>query len=371
MEIGFEAKRLFHNATGLGNYARDVVRILLSFRPGENYHAYTPRPGKLPAGLEGLIVHGPRTGLDRALPALWRTRSVVRDLVADRIELYHGLAAELPLGIERTKVASVVTIHDLIFERAPELYSAIDRRIYRAKAKSAVARARRVIAVTEETAGDLVRLYAVPRERIRVVHPVVGASFRRQIPNPVLMEVAQRLSLPRQFILAVGTLERRKNLMVLLKALCGIPDVPLLAVGRATPYLGELKAFAEEHGLRERVRFLSGVSTSDVASLYRLATLAVYPSLFEGFGLPILEALASGAPVVTSRGGCFEEAGGKAAVYVDPRDPDELRSALEGVLFDEKKRQSMIEAGLAHAEAFRDEAVAGQLFNVYEEALSA
>jgi len=371
MVIGFDAKRAFQNLTGLGNYSRDALRILARHHPEHRYHAYTPRPGTLPEGLAGRVsVHGPRTLLGRSLPSLWRTRGVVADLVADGIEVYHGLSAELPIGIEDTRVAGVVTIHDLIFERAPDLYGAIDRRIYRAKTRSAVARARRIVAITEETAGDVVRLYGADRSRIRVVHPTCHPAFREPIPPEALEEVRRRHALPAGFVLAVGTLERRKNLMVVLRALVGLPGVPFVAVGRPTPYLDELRAFARTNGLDDRVRFLSGVSSADVRAMYRLATVAVYPSLLEGFGLPILEALASGTPVVTSRGGCFEEAGGPAAAYVDPRDADAVRSMLGAILADPDRRRLMIEAGLAHAEGFRDEVVAGKLVAVYREALA-
>ena len=374
MELGFDAKRIFHNATGLGNYSRDVLRILRLHRPGHGYHAYTPRAGKVPQDLEGggLTVSGPRSSLGRAFPALWRSRGIVGNLVDDRLDLYHGLSAELPEGLEHTGIASVVTVHDLIFERAPELYPVIDRALYRAKARSAARRAHRVVAISEETARDVERFHGVPRERIRVVPPTCHPSFRAPIPAVALEGVARRYAAPARFVLAVGTIERRKNLAVAVDALRGLEkDVHLLVLGRPTPYLGELEAQVRRRGLEARVRFLHGVPTPDLVALQRLATVAVYPSLVEGFGLPILEALASGTPCVTSRGGCFEEAGGDAAAYVDPRDPIELRDVLAAILADPERRRAMIERGLAHAARFDDAVVARALFEVYEEARAA
>ncbi|HEY6101558.1 MAG TPA: glycosyltransferase family 1 protein [Anaeromyxobacter sp.] len=374
MNIGFDAKRVFHNATGLGNYARDVLRILHRRRPENVYFAYTPGKGRLPFDVERserFHVRGPRGLLGRAFPALWRTRGIVGDLRADGIRLFHGLSNELPLGIERSGVASAVTIHDLIFERFPELYPPIDRRIYAAKARSAAARAGVVIAISEQTKRDLVDLYRVAESRVRVVYQTCHEAFRAPVPDERLRQVRARWQLPETFLLAVGTLERRKNLLLVLQALEKLPEVPLVAVGRTTPYAEELHAFARAHRLSSRVQLLSDVSTPDLAAMYRLATVAVYPSLFEGFGIPIVEALFSGTPVVTTRGGCFGEAGGPGSAYVDPRDPEELRGVLAGLLADPARRAAMREAGLRHVERFSDEAIADGLFEAYEAALRA
>ncbi|MFT3914067.1 MAG: glycosyltransferase family 1 protein [Anaeromyxobacteraceae bacterium] len=372
MQIGFEAKRIFHNTTGLGNYARDVVRVLARYAPQHRYHAYTPRAGRLHADLQGLPidVHVPTGPLGRALPALWRTRGVVADLVRDGIDVYHGLSFELPVGIERTRIAKVVTVPDLIFEQKPELYGRIDRRIYRAKTQSACRRADLVVSISAESAGYITALYGVPREKIRVVFPTINRVFRAPVPDAQLREVAARLGTPARFIVAVGTIEKRKNLAVAVEALAGLdPDVHLLAVGRPTPYVDELRAVARRSGVEARVRFLHGLPTPDMLALLHLAKVAVYPSKLEGFGLPILEALAAGTPMVTTRGGCFEEAGGDAAAYSDPDDPASVRAALAAVLGDEGRRQAMIARGHAHAARFEDDEIARQLLAVYDEAL--
>jgi glycosyltransferase involved in cell wall biosynthesis len=372
MIVGFDAKRVFHNATGLGNYSRDVLRILHRLRPEHAYLAYTPRAGKMPFELAGgrFEVRGPRGGFGRAFPALWRTRGIVRDLRADGVELFHGLSNELPVGIERSGIASAVTIHDLIFERFPELYPPIDRRIYSAKARSAAARADVIVAVSEQTKRDLVDIYGTDPARIRVVYQTCHEAFRAAVPEQRLRDVAARYELPPRFLLAVGTIERRKNLLVALRALTDLPGVLLVAVGRPTPYAEELVSFARANGLSHRVRLLSGVSTADLAAMYRLATLALYPSLFEGFGIPIVEALFSGTPVVTTKGGCFGEAGGPGSAYVDPHDVEGLRAILARLLDDDAARARMREEGLRHAARFSDEAIADGLVGAYGEALT-
>lgn len=368
MRLGFDGKRAFHNRTGLGNYSRDVLRILRARRPDLTYRAYGPRPpAEGPAGVE---VAGPTGPLDRALPSLWRQVGIVRDLVRDRIDLYHGLSNELPSGIERTPIASVVTIHDLIFERHPELYPVVDRAIYRAKFRSAARRARRVVAASEETRRDLVERYGIPEAKIRVVYQVCHPAFRAPPDAGAGEALRARLGLPETFVLQVGTIEARKNLALTVRAVAPLAGVHLIAVGRPTRYLREVEAAAAASGLGARLRLVSGLAMPELAALYRLAAVAVYPSFVEGFGIPVLEAMAAGTPVVTTRGGVFPEVGGEAAVYVDPREPEELRAALAALLGDPAARAARAAAGRARAERFRDEVVADALLGVYEEALS-
>jgi glycosyltransferase involved in cell wall biosynthesis len=371
MRIGFDAKRAFHNATGLGNYCRHVLRVLHDADPRHELYAYSPSPGRVPFDRPGGRFHPrlPQRRLDRAVPALWRQCRVVRDLVDDRIELFHGLAAELPSGLERTPIASAVTVHDLIYERLPALYARVDRAIYRAKCRSAVRRAGVVVAVSEQTRRDLVELYGVPEEKIRVVYQGCGERFQRE-PAPGEDEAAlARHGLDGPYLLSVGTVERRKNLALAVRALRGLPDLRLAVVGRATPYADEVRALVAGAGLGGRVRFLSGVRDEELPALYRRALALVYPSRYEGFGIPIVEALFSGTPVVTTRAAVFAEAGGPGSAYVDPDDPEELRAAVEGIRSDPARREAMRAAGLAHAARFRDDAVARGLLEAYGEAL--
>jgi glycosyltransferase involved in cell wall biosynthesis len=370
MRIGFDAKRVFHNATGLGNYGRDVLRVLHRHRPEHELVAYTPRSGRIAFDLgERFEIRTPRGLLGRAFPSAWRTLGIAADAARDGIRVFHGLSAELPRGLTRHGIRSVVTVHDLIFERYPELYSTIDRRIYRAKARGAATQADLVVAISEQTKRDLVEFLGVPTGKIRVVYQGCHEAFRAPHDRAALDEVARRLALPPVFLLSVGTIERRKNLEVVLRAMAGIPGVPLVAVGRATAYQGELQSLARALGIEGRVRFLSSVGLPDLAALYRLATVSVYPSIFEGFGIPIVEALCSGTPVVTTRGGCFAEAGGPGSAYADPHDPEEWRATLAGLLADPERRSAMASAGQAHAEQFGDAQVAAALDAVYRAAL--
>jgi glycosyltransferase involved in cell wall biosynthesis len=170
-------------------------------------------------------------------------------------------------------------------------------------------------------------------------------------------------------VLSVGTIERRKNLLTLVQAVESLEGVPLVAIGRQTAYAAEVLGYVRSRGLEGRVRLLSGVATDELAAVYRLATVFSYPSQYEGFGIPILEALFSGTPVVTSRGGCFEEAGGGGSVYVESGSVEALREALRSLLGDPARREAMRAAGLAHARRFRPEALVAGLGDAYRDAL--
>jgi glycosyltransferase involved in cell wall biosynthesis len=370
MLLGFDAKRAYQNATGLGNYSRDVLRILASHRPEHRYLAYGPRlvPGKLAPGVEE---RGPDSAWGRLAPALWRVAGLASQVERDGVALFHGLSNELPLRIERTAIRTVVTIHDLIFERFPELYRQADRRIYRWKFRSAAERAGLVIAISEQTRRDLVDLYQVPPERLRVVYQGCHPAFQAPPAAGADEAAARRLDLPERYLLTVGTVERRKNLGLLVKALAGLPGLPLLVAGRETAYAEEVRAEARRLGVEDRIRFLGpSIPVADLAALYRRCALFVYPSVFEGFGIPIIEALFCGAPVVTSAGGVFPEAGGPGSAYVDPRDAEALRGTVAALLADEGRRETMRAAGREHARRFGDAAIAQALFSVYQEALA-
>jgi glycosyltransferase involved in cell wall biosynthesis len=369
MHLGFDAKRAFENTTGLGNYSRDVLRVLARHFPGHRYVAYGPRPfpGRLPDGVEA---RGPDSALGRLAGSAWRVAGLAAQLERDGVELFHGLSGELPLGAGRRGIRTVVTIHDLIFERFPELYPAVDRRIYAWKARSAVERAGLVVAISEQTKADLVERYRVDPGRIRVVYQGCHPAFQAPPAPGADEEVARRLGLPDGYLLSVGTVERRKNLGLVVRALAALPGVPLLVVGRETPYAVEVRELARRLGVAGRIRHLPGLSVDDLAAIYRRAAVLVYPSIFEGFGIPIVEALCCGTPVVTTRGGVFPEAGGPGSAYVDPVDPEELRAALAAILSGAARRDAMREAGLRHAARFRDEAVARALFAVYREVMA-
>ncbi len=369
MKIGYEAKRVFHNRTGLGNYGRDLVRMLSRYYPQNTYYLYHPKPARQvlfrpPAA--HVVERLPRSQFDRMFPNLWRQHRVVRDLGHDGVELFHGLSGELPMGLAGRGIKSVVTIHDLIFMRFPQLYSRIDRTIYFQKFRYAAHHANRVIAISEQTKRDAVEFLGVDESKVAVIYQGCHSAFKHRYAAAEVDVVRKQYGLPPNFVLNVGTIEARKNALSAVKAIEHL-DTHLAIVGRKTAYTKEIVAYIDTKGLASKVSFLHGVPLEDLAKLYQAARVFVYPSLFEGFGIPIIEALYSGVPVVTSDVGCFREAGGPDSRYVSPTDIEGLADAIQAVLMNPTLRRQMIDGGYVHSRKFDDERIAEQLMSLYRE----
>ncbi len=376
MELAFDAKRIVRNTTGLGNYSRTLVTDLLRVTPSDwQLSLYAPDSGR--ADLRALVPEGPRLhyvypeGRPLALQrSLWRIGPIVGDLQRHGVQLYHGLTGELPRGLRRAGIPAVVTIHDLIFLRHPEYYPLIDRHIYAWKFRQACREATRIIAISERTRQDIIELGQVSPDRIDLIYQSCSPRFQGALPPSTLAEVRQHYLLPPRFMLSVGTIEARKNIGEAVSALSHLPsDIHLVAVGRATPYAGRILAAARRQGLSDRVHFLHGVSDAHLQALYQLAEVFVYPSRYEGFGIPIIEAIHSGLPVVAATGSCLEEAGGPACHYVSPDDPQSLAAAVTRSLRGAEGREQRIAESRQYVRRFEGTDVASQVLAVYEKAL--
>ena len=371
MKIGFDAKRLFNNRSGLGNYSRTLVGQLVRNHPQDSIVLYTPR-----AGMEVDFTSAPNVrtvfpqGAWRRMGSLWRTSALAGIAAKDGVELYHGLSHELPVGIERTPVRSVVTIHDLIFMRHPEFYSAFDAWMHLRKVRYATRVADAVVAISRQTCKDIVELLGVPEEKIRVVYQSIAPLYTGGLSADRVEEQLSGFDLPKDFVLCVGTIERRKNQGVLLEALRALPEVNLVLVGRRSGRYGQqLDRYIERHGLSSRVRLLSGVSSLQLACLYHRSRFVAYPSIYEGFGLPIVEAMGCGKAVLTSSGGCFSEAGGQGALYVPCRDVRAITETMDRLWRDGELRARLCVEGLRQVQRFSDGDTSERMYALYSELL--
>ena len=367
MKIGFDAKRIYHNTTGLGNYGRDLIRILSKFYPTNTYNLYNPKPKKVKRlqPKNNIVELLPSTKLWRFFSPIWRQGPIVHQLENDTIEIFHGLSGEIPKGIQKNSIKSVVTIHDLIFIRYPNLYSFFDRIIHLKKVRFSANNADKIIAISEQTKRDIVQYLNVDESKIEVIYQGCHATFKEEKSSKFKSEVKGKFKLPKKFILNVGALNERKNILSLIKSIQNIAT-PLIIIGGKTAYFKVLETYIKENQLQEKVRFLENVSMPELAAIYQMASVFVYPSIFEGFGIPIIEALYSKTPVITSTGSCFSEAGGPNSIYVEPNDVATLSAKIELVLNDKKMANNMIEKGFGFVQKFNDNVIAKEYFSIYK-----
>jgi glycosyltransferase involved in cell wall biosynthesis len=371
MILGFDAKRFFHNKTGLGNYSRDLIRILAQYHPENSYLLYNPKPKKIdriPVDGKIIIEHLPESKKDKKLSSLWRLFSISTQIKKDKVDLYHGLSGEIPIGLNKSQVKTVVTIHDLIFMRYPNLYSFFDRKIHYYKFKYAANKADLVIAISEQTKKDIITYLKINPNKIKVIYQGCAPIFKEEISAEFIEFTRNKYLLPTNFILNVGTIEKRKNVLSVIKAIKEI-DTQLVIIGKKTAYFNEIKTFISENKLQNKVIFLENVELKELASIYRMASVFIYPSVFEGFGIPIIEALYSKTPVITSKGGCFSEAGGENSIYIDALSTEEIKVKLEEVLANPEKREAMKQKGHEFVQKFNDENIAKEWIETYHEVM--
>ncbi len=371
LTIGYDAKRAVSNGTGLGNYCRTLLNDLGTIDTTDSFRLYVPDLGRddlrsqldMPRNMSFVT---PANKLVKPLRSLWRIKGIVNDLKRDGVDIYHGLTGELPLGLSEAGIKSVVTIHDLIFMRCPEYYNPVDVAIYKWKFRNTCKQADRIIAISECTRRDIMELGEIDDSRIDVVYQSCDTRFHLQVSPEQKQDVRARYSLPKRYVLFVGTIEERKNALLAAQALPYLSDeIHLVLVGRQTAYAKTITSFARQNGLANRIHMLSGVPTSDLYAIYQQAECFVYPSRYEGFGIPVIEAIQSRLPVIACTGSCLEEAGGPDNVYVDPDEPQEMAMAIKSITDNPDAARQIVTRSLDYIRRFENGNVAQEMLNVY------
>lgn len=367
MKIGFDAKRLFHNFTGLGNYSRSLLSNLSQYANEDwELHLYSPKLSTHARVQEFLQEPYHRHS---GKGWLWRSRGISKDLQRDGINIYHGLSHEIPIGVGEKGIKSVVSMHDLIFLHHPHLYPFIDRNIYDWKFKYAAKHADKILAISESTKADLIRFYQTPKEKIEVLYQACDEQFYQLNSPEENRQILAKHQFPQDYLLYVGSIIERKNLLGLVKAIEMLPtdlQIPLLILGEGKAYKQKVQEYIAQKKLEKLFVFCEGVPFSDFPAIYQEAKAMIYPSHFEGFGIPIIEALWSKTPVITSQTSSLPEAGGPDSFYIDPKSIKEISSAIEKVLTDEKLSTKMCEKGAAYVQRFHGKTLTEQLIKVYK-----
>jgi len=360
MRIGLDARLLYYQQAGIAQYTQRLLTALAEIDHQNNYVVLQSRKDRR------RLVSAPNF---RRHP-LWtpphhrgEQLTLPLELAPLRLDVLHAPDFIPPL---RRNCRAVITVHDLAFLLFPGLLTAESQRYY-GQIRRAVQSAEAIIAVSDSTRRDLIAHTAAPADKITVVYEAAGPAFQPVTDAATLAAVRQKYGLPQDFVLFVGTIEPRKNLATLLKAFqvsrFTFHALKLVIAGRQGWLFEEILAQARELG--PAVQFIGGVLPEDLPALYSAARLFVLPSLYEGFGLPVLEAMACGTPVVCSHASSLPEVAGDAALLVEPHDVDGLAAALQRALTDEALRGGMIERGLAQAARFSWEKAARETLAVY------
>lgn len=354
MRIGFDAKRIFQNTTGLGNYSRLLVSSMAKHFPQNEYLLFTPYAAfhTQAQNIEGVETI---TGRNKTWGGLWRSYTINYDLQEQKTDVYHGLSNELPFRIQKTGIKTVVTIHDVIFKRFPQHYSVIDRNIYDIKWKNACRYADVILATSEVTKQDIIQFYGTDAQKIKVVYQSCDEMFFEAQTSQVQDEIKTKYQLPAQFILYVGSITERKNLLNICKAYLLMKDeerLPCVVIGKGGKYAKQVKEFIASHKLEKYFLFREQVPAAELPAFYMQAMFFIYPSLYEGFGIPVLEAMAAGCPVITSNISSMPEVAGNAALFVHPQNISEISDAMLRFAQSTSLRETYILKGKEQAQKF-------------------
>lgn len=342
MRIAFDAKRYYHNHTGLGNYSRTIVGGIQQACPDISCILYDEK-------------------------SYARTFRLGRKAAADGCDLFHGLSNELPFDIRKAGIPSVVTLHDVAWRTFPQMYHWIDRQIYDYKYGHSCQNATCVIAISESTKRDCMRFYSIPEERIEVIYQPVQSNFYQRLSNDEIETELRKLnSLPKgDFILNVGSINRRKNLLGLVQAIERIPSdqrPPLVVIGNGREYRREVESYIASHRMEKDVLILGNVNDSrTLQALYSRCLIMAYPSFYEGFGLPVVEAALQEAPILTSTVSSLPEAAGDGAILADPASVDSIHEGLARLIDDRAYAHSLGQKAAAYASSHFDPAQQTQI----------
>jgi glycosyltransferase involved in cell wall biosynthesis len=374
MNIGFDAKRLFQNYTGLGNYSRTLVKNLAKFYPDEHYHLFAPKvihneTTSYFIDNQSFSIHHP----SHKFGTLWRLQGMKSDLLENNIDIYHGLSHDIPLGIKRSKIPTVVTMHDLIFKIYPEYYPTAQRWIYDCKFRYACENSDLIIAISEQTKHDIIQYYSIDEKKIKVAYQTCDDRFQKNV-TPEAIEFAKKThDLPDEYMLYVGSIIDRKNLLRVVQAMTLLPpslQIPLVVIGDGKEYKQKVIDFVVKNGLKNRVIFIPKVIYQQLPEIYAGSTLFLYPSEYEGFGIPIIEAAFMRTPVITSDCSCLPEAAGKDALLVDPTSIDAIHHAMEKILTDNELRKNIIEKSYQYTvKNFGAKNTTDKVFEIYNTCL--
>ncbi len=381
MRIGFDAKRAFNNFSGLGNYSRTLIGDVSSDYPNNSYTLFTPKINRCSVtepfiNNKHLSVVTPKC---KRLKNLWRQWGIIKDIAAQKIDIYHGLSHDLPMpikGKKRGQTKYVVTIHDVCYRTYPDMYSFVERAIYRKKYSHSLRYADAIIAISESTKRDILRFFPfVDSSKIHTIYQALNPVYYTPMECGEAKSIVQKRGVEGSYFLYVGSINSRKNLLGVVKAYSEIksdnrPKLVVVGGGNGS-YKSEIDNFIKRASLTDSVLFFNDIRESrELQAFYTQALVLVYPSFYEGFGLPVAESLLCGTAVITSNISSLPEAAGDGAIYVEPNDIGSIRQAMERSMEDSQLLKELAREGRKYIEEnFNPKKLTAQLESLYQQIL--
>jgi glycosyltransferase involved in cell wall biosynthesis len=358
LKIGFDAKRLFHNNTGLGNYSRNLVKNLKLFYPENEYHLFTPsiKENSLTQFFleNDFIIHECPT-----LQPKWYWRTYGYSKVINNLELdiFHGLSHEIPFGIGK-KTKTIVTVHDLIYEQYPELFGWWNSKIYQYKYRSSCKRADRIFAISNSTAKDISTLYNIIEDNLNITYQSCDEKFQT---TPILEK-------QKNYFLYVGTINKRKSLKDVILAFDTLPNEfkkEVVIVGDGGDYKQEVLNEIKKRNLEKWFVFKGNLSNQQLVEIYDDAICLILPSQYEGFGIPIIESLFRKTPVITCDNSSLPEAVGDGGILFTHGNIEALIKAMQDIQNESKWNQLSINGHEYVKQKYSIETTTKKLFEAY------
>jgi glycosyltransferase involved in cell wall biosynthesis len=368
MRIGIDARIFGSQYTGIGRYVQELVEQMAKLAPQHEFVLFMNEPQfheyEAPKNVKKVLVNAHHYSLKEQWSFFWKLRKA-------KLDLMHFTHFNAPILYKKS---SVVTIHDLTLSFYPgkKMNSWLHRKAYHLTLSHAVKHAKKVIAVSENTKLDLIKVLGTPDEKITVIYEGVGENFTPREDKEGLAELIKKYGITKDYLLYTGVWRSHKNLINLIRAFAILKqdesfDLQLVITGKEDPYYPEVRRTVKELGLEYSVIFPGMVPEDELTALYQGAFTYVFPSLYEGFGLPPLEAMRCGTPVVASKASCLPEiCGENNALFFDPYDPEDMANSIRRVWLDGDLRKDLRDRGLRHSRKFSWKSMAEETLALYE-----